>query len=401
MGAQNGAPGLAPEQREAALAELERILASAVFRGSKRSQEFLRYVVTNALNDRADLLKERVIGAEIFGRRADYDTGDDSIVRVKASEVRKRLAQYYMEAGPANGIQIDIPAGSYTPEFRFAAPAPATALVPAQRRYPKAAAGGAVLALALAAAAGAAWLLRPGPAIDRFWAPVFRSPKPVLVSVAHPAVYTLTGKTRELMQLPAEQRPAEAPTSGIVRHPDHYVGYGDALTMANLTGFFARRGKPAQLRLGADTSFTDLRSSPAVLIGAYTNQWTMLTDGLRFVFDREPGGVLIRDRMIPSQRWRHETTDPPSDYAIVSRLFDSRTGEVLVVAAGLSHFGTQMAGEFLTNPEHLAQAVRNAPPDWHARNMQLVLWAEVIGKTAGPPRVLASWFWDRLPVLED
>lgn len=396
MGAQNGLPDLAPERRELALAELERILASAAFRGSKRSQEFLRYVVTHALENRAELLKERFIGAEIFGRPADYDTGDDSIVRVKASEVRKRLAQYYTEAGAAAGIQIEIPAGSYTPEFRFSAPEPAPARRDA-RRYWVSAAG----ILVLAGLAGAAWLLRPGRAIDRFWGPVFRSPKPVLVCVAHPAVYTLSGKTNELMQLPPERRPASVPSAGIVRNPDHYVGFGDALAMANLGSFFARRNKPAQVRIGTDTSFADLRNSPTVLIGAYTNQWTVLTDNLRFIFDRDAGGVLIRDRMIPTQHWRRESTNPPSDYVILTRLFDSRTGEVLVVAAGLSHFGTQAAGEFLTNAEHLAQAVRNAPPDWHARNMQLVLWAEVIGKTTGPPRVMASWYWDRLPVLED
>ena len=107
--------------------------------------------------------------------------------------------------------------------------------------------------------------------------------QPVLVCVAHPVVYALAGKTRELMQLPPEQRPIEVPSSGILRNPDHYVGVGDALTAARLAEFFGRREKPAQVRIGTDTSFTDLRNSPAVLIGAFTNQWTMLTDDLRFV----------------------------------------------------------------------------------------------------------------------
>src|SRR6266545_2814208 len=93
------APVSGPERRQAVLAELERILASPSFRGTKRSQDFLTYVVNHALDGRTECLKERSIGADVFGRRADYDTGDDSIVRVKASEVRKRLAQYYQLAG--------------------------------------------------------------------------------------------------------------------------------------------------------------------------------------------------------------------------------------------------------------------------------------------------------------
>src|SRR5689334_20286648 len=96
--------GCSAERREEVLAELERILASPAFRGSKRSQEFLRYIVANALDGRTDLLKERSLGVGIFGRPADYDTGDDAIVRVKASEVRKRLAQYNLEAGHGQAV---------------------------------------------------------------------------------------------------------------------------------------------------------------------------------------------------------------------------------------------------------------------------------------------------------
>ncbi|HWQ54532.1 MAG TPA: hypothetical protein VN442_12680 [Bryobacteraceae bacterium] len=390
MGAEIPLPGVAAEHRELVLAELERVLGSAAFRGSKRSQEFLRYVVTNALNNRPELLKERCIGAEIFGRPADYDTGDDSIVRVKASEVRKRLAQYYGDAGSASGIHIEIPSGSYTPEFRVAAPAAGPVPRTAWRRY------WLPLTLLVIAAAGvtvATWLLRPAGALDRFWEPVLRSQQPVLLCVAHPVVYSLAGKARDAMQLPPEQRPPQIATAEIVRHPDHYVGVGDALTAANLAGFFGRRGKAAQVRIGTDTSFSDLRKSPAVLIGAFTNQWTMMMDDLRFVFEREPAGPVVRDRMNPAQRWAHESTTPPSDYVIISRVFDSRTGEVLVVAAGLSHFGTQGAGEFLTNPEYLEQALKGAPADWHSRNMQLVLRAEVIENTPGPPKVMARWFW--------
>lgn len=52
-----------------------------------------------------------------------------------------------------------------------------------------------------------------------------------------------------------------------------------------------------------------------------------------------------------------------------------------------------MSGEFLTRPEYITAMVRNAPADWQRRNVQVVLSGEIIGKTVGPPKVVASWFW--------
>ena len=93
------------------------MLISPEFRTSKRSQEFLRYVVEHALNGQADLLKERTIGIDVFGRSTDYDPGEDATVRVKAGEVRKRLGLYYSEQGALDLIRIELPLGTYVPEF--------------------------------------------------------------------------------------------------------------------------------------------------------------------------------------------------------------------------------------------------------------------------------------------
>src|SRR6516165_2863393 len=109
-------PSHLPEER--IREELNRILASHEFRTSKRSQDFLRYVVEHTLNGQADLLKERTIGIEVFGRSTDYDPGEDATVRVKAGEVRKRLGLYYAEQGAHDAVRIELPLGTYIPEFR-------------------------------------------------------------------------------------------------------------------------------------------------------------------------------------------------------------------------------------------------------------------------------------------
>ncbi len=98
---------------------LDEVLDSVAFAGSRRAQEFLRLIVGHALGGETALLRERMIGAEMFGRPIGYDTGSDSVVRVKASEVRKKLAQYYREIGGKPIVRIELPSGSYVPLFIF------------------------------------------------------------------------------------------------------------------------------------------------------------------------------------------------------------------------------------------------------------------------------------------
>src|SRR5580658_5581568 len=90
---------LAPDETALVRKHLEEILTSHTFAGSRRTQDFLRLIVSHALDGDVDNLRERMIGAEMFGRPVSYDTGSDSVVRVRASEVRKKLAQYYVDTG--------------------------------------------------------------------------------------------------------------------------------------------------------------------------------------------------------------------------------------------------------------------------------------------------------------
>jgi hypothetical protein len=88
---------------------------------------------------RGDELKESVIGVEYFGRPADYDVRQDSVVRNEAGKLRSRLAEYYVGEGADDGLIIDLPKGAYKPAFRQVKKA--TALVPApsgsRRRPPR------------------------------------------------------------------------------------------------------------------------------------------------------------------------------------------------------------------------------------------------------------------------
>src|ERR1700743_2338329 len=96
---------------------VKEVIEGAAFKGSHRSGQFLQYIVDQAIAGHFESLKERIIGIELFGRAPSYDTGDDAIVRVTASDVRKRLLQHYGRYGDASEFRISLPLGSYFPEI--------------------------------------------------------------------------------------------------------------------------------------------------------------------------------------------------------------------------------------------------------------------------------------------
>jgi hypothetical protein len=393
------------ERRLEVEAELDRILQSPGFRTSKRSQEFLRYIVVTTLNGHFDDLKERVIGHVVFHRLPDYDTGEHSIVRVKANELRKRLAQFYSEVSEPSVVQIQLPRGSYTPEFRWMAiskPEASSGSVlsaeqaqPVPRAFPhlrhSVVAGLAVLLLAVGC-----WhflgTTHTAGVVDQFWRPVLQGVNAPLICVADPEVLKLSDNYNTLAF--NGTLPASVPASELVRDSGHYVGWGDAVALTQLSTFFALHQKKPEIRMSNDVSYTELSRAPAILIGARTNQWTMqLANNLRFVFERTATQSYIRDNENPGNKWSFELGPPKVDYIVITRVFESKTGKMIVLAAGLSHFGTQVAGEILTNPAHLSKALKDAPKGWQNRNLQLLFKVEVFGNTAGAPVMVASKFW--------
>src|SRR5436305_14568344 len=110
------------ELRERAIrAELDHLLESTAVRTSKRGRDFLTYIVEHTMSGPRVTLKERSIGVDLFQLPHDFDTGQHTIVRVTATEVRKKLAQHYLaENGNYHAVRIDLPPGSYTADFKWA-----------------------------------------------------------------------------------------------------------------------------------------------------------------------------------------------------------------------------------------------------------------------------------------
>jgi hypothetical protein len=108
--------------------------------------------------------------------------------------------------------------------------------------------------------------------------------------------------------------------------------------------------------------------------------------------------VTIRDRNNPSrQDWSVDYTTPylnvTRDYAIVLRMLDPKTEQMVVVAAGITVFGTVAAGDLLTSRTEMKKLAAVAPPGWEKKNMELVLSTDVIRGRSGPATIVAAQFW--------
>lgn len=128
------AQGVSPEDVQATLA---RILDSKEFAQSERMRRFLRFVVERSLAGDRDALKEYTIGVEVFDRPADYDPRIDSIVRVEARRLRRKLRAFYEGPGANGAVAISLPEGAYAPVIgragdTSAASAPPDAANPAE-----------------------------------------------------------------------------------------------------------------------------------------------------------------------------------------------------------------------------------------------------------------------------
>src|SRR5215472_16746676 len=99
--------------------ELAALLASGIFGRAPNLALVLNYICSKYFDGAAEQIKEYNIAVEALGRPADFDQRSDSIVRVEAHRLRKRLREYYEGDGATHAVQIEIPSGQYAPRFIF------------------------------------------------------------------------------------------------------------------------------------------------------------------------------------------------------------------------------------------------------------------------------------------
>lgn len=400
-----------PVAAEQVRGALERILGSRPFRTSRQCSDLLRYVVEHSLQPQEGDLRERILGIEVFGRATNYDTSEDPVVRMRAADVRKRLAQFYTAADDEL-VRIVLKPGSYRATFRTVAPPipesppeiPATAATPSPlpgichwgrlRSYVRRKSVVVAVATVFVVASAALFLRaqhRPTPQAQ-FWAPLLRKNQPVLVYLGSNAAYRFSPSYLHRYQqqhgMETERGPEFFPNlqpgqtiqaDDLLPMKNTFLTTGDLAASTQVTSLLSTWAKPFLLRSAGDLSISDLRDAPAVFVGGFNNSWTMTTTApLPFTLQ---DGVSIVERAHPEHRWTVDPNDRSGsivDYALLSRVLHTSTGGPALILAGIGSYGTQAAAELVCNPEKLNALLPDLPEAWNGENLQIVLQIQVV-----------------------
>jgi serine/threonine-protein kinase len=261
-------------------AQLAKILSSPQFANASRASQFLRYVTEQMLAGQQALIKESVLGTEVFNREPGYDPKADAVVRVEATKLRARLLEYYAGPGKGDPLRIDIPKGSYIPVFALVEPAPPPVATRA--------------GFAWRAAIGAALLLAAIGLGIRFW------PGKALAPVPSVAVLPF-------VNLDAQSE-SDYFSDGLTEQLTDVLAQADGLKVASRTSAFAFKGKredakeiAKKLHVGVLVEGSVRRSGDRVRI---TAQLVRADDGYHLwskSFDRPFRDVLVLQDEISQQ----------------------------------------------------------------------------------------------------
>jgi len=426
---------------------LRSIIASTAFKGSRRSQEFLQFVVERALGRRFDDLKERILGVELFGREPSYDTGDDAIVRVTACDVRKRLHQFYAELGHEPDFRIEIPTGSYIPEIHNLAPPPAVPLAtignevemvvaPAAHTPDPAAAerethipyvaGGrakrvawaAIAIAAVLAVACAFWFSKRWPAADAGspdhvlpWSAMIQPNRPIrlifcdpeIVSVQRLLDYSVTlSDYANQRYWPAEMKPDVRRIFQSISFRGASLAAVDVSITLTIDGLLHTVTKRVlQMQTARNVRLGDFKSEDSfVLFGSpRSNPWVELfQDQLDFVFDfdAERKAEFIRNKR---PRIRESPTYVPSAvgwetgyaYAILALVANPEQNGNVLLLAGSNAEATEAAGKLAVNLGALSKILGSAGIDAHGpvRRFEILLRVSTMAGSPNTSEVVA------------
>jgi len=414
------------------LEELERLVKSSHFRNSKRYPAVLKFIVSETLEGRGSLLKERTIGVEVFGRPADYDTNADPIVRITVGEVRKRIAQYYQSLEHDGEWKVVLPLGTYMPHFvhpfkgpiliegsavgihpepiaervignsksheveshpaipassRFSGSHVFTRIrLPAVRVHIKLVSAGALLAVMLLGAFEFFRWHRASAQESPLWTAVLESPAPAVIVVGVHSLGSDGSDQSPATSIAAGSSPDATMLSSMTT--SNMVSFGCLLSHSLAVEELTRHHHAYRTLSAAQTRFNDLQRGPVVLIGALNNPWTLrLTSTLPFYFRYEEGGLSeIVDREHPDRRWRFDSRQRAlansHDFAVVAAYYDPQIEQPVLLLGGLGMNGTATAASFATDSQYQ-----------DGKNVAVLLSTDVVEGSFGPAHILTVRTW--------
>lgn len=377
------------------LGQIDRLCASDSLHGSESLCRLLRYLAQKELENPGIHVKEYQIATEVYGRPADFDPQLDSAIRVQATRLRGKLAEYYASQGVSDSVLVELPRGSYSLQFHHRAlthrgngngtePA-ANGFVSrnASRNWLIAVtllfivlavllvAGEELLRTRKAVQASLTSETEPVPPAFRvFWQPFLTGPEEPWVIFSNGA---FVGRPETGMRYFDPKRDAKSEIW------DHYTGVGEVLAIHELDQVFGDLHQRIRVKRGSLFSLDDANNNNLIFVGSPSENLTLLDlPGTReFVFGRVTEGTRKGDLAILNAHPRG--TEPkaflasPSgtpiteDYAVVALMPGLNPSRSLMVLAGTTTFGTQAAVEFVCRHGSvealLAQLSASSPGD--------------------------------------
>ncbi len=406
---------------------ITRILASKPFRRSQRQRELLEFLCRQPLDGEARDVHEQEIGVAVFGRRPDYDTSQDNIVRVHVSELRKKLEEYFKQEGADEAWLLEIPRGNYAPVMtpRMAPVAEAAPVVepaaiaplPAPRRAISII---AITLLSVACAGLLTWNLQlrqqaqaPPSGLNPLWQQMFTATRETDIVVAdsclsfytdmvkHPVALQDYLSRKYLLDDLSKERDPERRKSLEMLMGRRYTSYADVQAVQHIARLAATHGSSVNVHFARDYPTRRLQTSNLILVGSKrANLWAELFDdqlNFQVEYDQATGGNVVVNR-------KPQAGERPV-YSILTRDADIRdslavvafvpnlqnTGEVLLLA-GTGMSGTEAAIDAVVSRQGFDRLLAALPSGDPGRvpHFEALIRSHAVGGAAQTFEVLAA-----------
>jgi hypothetical protein len=371
--------------------EINKLVSSQTLHGSESLCKLLRYLAQHALEHPGTPLKEYQIATEVFGRPSDFDPHLDSTIRVQAGRLRLKLADYYGSEGAEDPVIVELPKGTYVPNFRVnlghkdtseksergqSARTPKPIVLPVTARS-KAKSRlvpllvfvviGLCVVVAIqvferyAPPASASSNVSAPLSVRTFWRDFVDAPEEPWVVFSNGA---FIGRPETGMRYFDASRDARD------KILDHYTGVGEVLAIHELDRAFDLMHREIRVKRGSLLSLDDAKNNNLIFVGSPAENLSLLElPGSReFVFRRVLSGARKGDLGVLNVH--PQANDPPmflatsgppltEDYATITLSNGLAAGRHMLILAGTTTLGTQAAVEFVCHDDSLQQLLKN------------------------------------------
>jgi hypothetical protein len=383
--------------------QVDRIVRSKEFRGSETLRALLSFLATCALEGRAEPVGVREIARAVFGRSEDFDSQNDSVVRVHTGRLRSKLAEYYMEEGADDDVIIAIPKGSYSlfcHRRQVNVPAaladsPAISIQPEKASQPvllelearrSISIGLALCLLGVAIAAtwfAGSWLRQrssPVPeTIREFWSGFAMGDESPLLVFSNFKFIELAGGSLETVRGPdSAGRPVI----------DTYTTMGEVMGVFEVSKALARFDKSPRVKRSRLLTWDEAKDSSLIFIGGPLAETPLrdvqLLKDFKFL-ERTPStsGAIANLHPQSGEQPVYSVPIPypavhaaqsVTDYALVVLRPGLTANHRILILAGITEYGTQGATEYVTSKEHLEELLSKL----HVKRSQPLPWFEAL-----------------------